>query len=448
MKRSVLLFVIFTVSVSWAVISGMYVIVLKKNAEKSPVSTTETTQEPTNVKETPRSKKDGKPKWKVIEGTMPVKKIRKPLVDIEKRIYSSHNGVPHDEDDTIYTNTVDHGDWKQIYVNLPPFRWETPRLLNNKAWEWFWQQNENFRHFEDTINSYSGCVRVIKNGRFGGSFAGGNNQSHYTNIRGDPEFTDNPEYDIAFYLTGHQSEFFQHFFDNGLPHISLMLLATGYHPKDVTMVVSGWLTDSIPKVLQRWGFKEVIQRGGASAKTLVLPEIVPVIHNKFYELYVHGMKFNYSDANKIVFVSRMSGDTGKNDRLIMNQDQVINAMKRVYGEDVVLYRPKEHSFNSSVELFQKAKVVIGAHGGAMYNAMYASPDAKIIEIMPIKSDGFYSLQFSSTDIPQFAHMAMYTNAQLMGQPFYRYYQVSSSSNMNIDVGDYMKFLTDVLNDKV
>ena len=131
---------------------------------------------------------------------------------------------------------------------------------------------------------------------------------------------------------------------------------------------------------------------------------------------------------------------------MVGYNQIFQKIKEVYGDKVILFNPKHSSFENTINLFQKAKVVISSHGGAMYNAMFSSHDTKIIEIIPINSRGYYPGQVPD-GIPTFAHLAIYTNSQLMGQPFYRHYQVTSgSSNMNVDVDSLMKLISDAIND--
>ena len=308
-------------------------------------------------------------------------------------------------------------------------------------------QKENYRHFEDTVNPVTGCVRVIENGEYKGLFSHHDNVTHYINMRGAPQHTQTPTDDIVFYLSGHQSRYFQHFFDNGLPHISLMLLATGYKPKDVVIVMPAMSTETIQKVLKRWGFKDVRRGSTVSAKKLVLPEIVPVIHPKFYEVFRQAMNFDHYGADKIVFVSRKLSKASKKERIILNQDIIIKELTKKYGKKVVLYKPT-NSFTDSYKIFEKAKVIIGSHGGGMYNAFYAPPHAKIVEIMPITSSGLYYKQLKPTNRPPFAHLAIYTNSQLLGQSFYRFYQISDiSTNMVVDVDKFMHFIKQVMNDE-
>ena len=383
---------------------------------------------------------------RIVEGLRPPYEKINVNLTFGQMPYPASNGISPNINDTIYITTKNNAKWKQIYVDLPAFHWETPKLLTNVSSQWFWMQEENYRHFEDTVNPIFGFVRVIDNGKYMGTFSRANNQTHYINIRGEPSYTETPEDEIAFFLVSHQVEYFQHFLDNGLPHISLMLLATGYKPQDVTIVMPKINTPTINDILKRWGFKDIKKSYSVSAKKLVLPEAVPVIHPKFYEVFKKAMNFDYSNADKIVFISRARLDTKKNERIILNQEDLVNALQEKYGDKFVLFKPGA-SFHNSFSLFEKAKIVIGSHGGAMYNSLFSSPNTKILEIIPVTSRGLYLGQASGKAIPRFAHLAMYTNAQLLGQPFYRYYQVQEgSTNMRIDVEDFLNFVEKVLND--
>ena len=356
--------------------------------------------------------------------------------------YPLTNGISKEYQFLPEKFTVEHQNWKQIYVKLPPWFWETPRGLGKQEAEWFWKQRENHWHFNDTTNSVWGCVRVITNGHFNGNFIRKQNNTHYINIEGEPSFTKTPQHKIAFYLTSHETNYFQHFLDNGLPHISLMLIATDLEPKDVTIILKGWTTETVPSVLKRWGFN-VEKSSQISAEMLVLPEVVPKVHSMFYDVFRKGMNLEYEETNQIVFVSRKRDDTSKFLRIIMNQDEVFDRLKEVFGQNLILYKPRKNDFNSTLNIFTKAKAVIGIHGGAMYNALFSSPKTTIVEIVPVKDNGLYPGQVRGTAVPPFAHLAIYTGSMLMHQQFYRYYQVGTSTNVNIDIEKFITFLKNI-----
>ena len=192
------------------------------------------------------------------------------------------------------------------------------------------------------------------------------------------------------------------------------------------------------------GFKDFVFSDYVSAKELLIPEIVPHIHPCFYDKFRKNMKLNHSVQNKVIYVSRTHSDTHKNERLVVNQNAVIAALSKRYGQDLVVFKSEQLSFQQALELFQKAKFVIGIHGGAMYNAFYSAPGIKVLELMPISASGLYYSQDSFTQKPVFAHLAMYTNTILLRQQFYRYYQLSLSSSCRVDIKKFIEFLLDVL----
>lgn len=354
------------------------------------------------------------------------------------------NGVLPSLDNNITRVEVDHGNWKRVFVTLPPFYWNIPKGLNKTWVSWFWYQKENHRHFKDSLKPITGVVRIIKNGSFSGSFSRLSNLTHYINLEGQPEFSRNANEDTVMYIAGHQIQYFQHFFDNGIPHIMLMLFACQLHPSNITIRMSSCLSGTISNTLKWVGFKNVIFSGERfSATTLILPEIVPVIHPLYHQNFRNYLKINFSEFNKIIFISRKPSDNCKNMRIINNQDEICDALLKKYGKNFVIFRANSYSFEQTVELFSKASIIIGAHGGAMYNQMFSPSNTSVVEIMPIMPHGLYVGQSSRFTKPPFAHLAIHTNCLMLGQKFFRYYQPTtlSGSNMVINVVDFLEWIS-------
>jgi hypothetical protein len=229
------------------------------------------------------------------------------------------------------------------------------------------------------------------------------------------------------YIARHKIEYFQHFLDNGVPHIGLMQCATGIDPSTVTFVLDSWRTDAIPRLLRRYGFKDVRARSEeVSAMTLILPKIVPAL--------------NRSVVDKVVLVSRKGGDATKPLRLVNNQDALAGMLSRRYGGDFRGFRASERGIESSIELFQSAKLIIGSHGGAMYNALWASREAKIVEIMPVAHGGDYPGQGSIHNTLPFVHLAIYTNLFMNCQDFFRWYEARGTINFDVDIPRFEAWL--------
>jgi capsular polysaccharide biosynthesis protein len=94
----------------------------------------------------------------------------------------------------------------------------------------------------------------------------------------------------------------------------------------------------------------------------------------------------------------------------------------------------------AIALFERAELVIGSHGGAMYNALWASRMAKVVEILPINDLGGYPDQGAPQSAPQWAHLAFHTNSMMNFQRYYRYYETSQHINYNMQVDKFMEWL--------
>ena len=82
------------------------------------------------------------------------------------------------------------------------------------------------------------------------------------------------------------------------------------------------------------------------------------------------------------------------------------AFPRPYAAD------KTRTLEQTFALFQQAEAVIGAHGGAMYNALWASDAATVVEFMPTN--------MQTGEIPRgLAGTIFWLNAALLGQAFWR-----------------------------
>jgi hypothetical protein len=76
----------------------------------------------------------------------------------------------------------------------------------------------------------------------------------------------------------------------------------------------------------------------------------------------------------------------------------------------------------------------------MYNALWASRNAKIIEIMPVSENGQYIGQAHISRTPPYAHLAIYTNSVLNEQTFYRWYEVTDVINYHVTLSRFRKWL--------
>ena len=338
------------------------------------------------------------------------------------------------------------GSFTEYEVTLPPFYWETPRGLDNVTYDQFFKHPENWRHFGDTLAPVRGLVEVHRNAEFVGPWRGKCNVTHYINY-GDgavKPYDGKPEYEAAILMKSHQTDFFQHFLDNGVPQIMMTLLVTGFDVSKVSFFLDGWRTEAIPALLKRLGFKEVLRFKKdlhISAETLLLPRICPVIHPILTHAFIDRLKFTDGKGDKVILISRTSGDGTKASRLVKNQGALAERLRQTYGDRFVLFRAKGTKLDDAIKLFSMASIVIGSHGGAMYNALWAPRSTKVIELVPSTTDGRYPGQgaFNSRKLP-FAHLAIYTNCVMNGQDFFRYYEPGVPINFNITIDRFMNWM--------
>lgn len=70
-------------------------------------------------------------------------------------------------------------------------------------------------------------------------------------------------------------------------------------------------------------------------------------------------------------------------RKLINEDQLVSHLE---GRGFTVICPGDHPIEEQVEIFSKAKIIIGAHGGGLTNVIWAPDDAVVIEIVP---EGFF-----------------------------------------------------------
>jgi hypothetical protein len=248
-------------------------------------------------------------------------------------------------------------------------------------------------------------------------------------------------------MMAHDTHYFQHFLDNGMPHMSLMELATGFDPTNVTFVVQEQGEVCVSFLLARYGFKNVIARSvnfnnPICANKLVLPEIVPVVHPILTQHFIDGLKLNHQIQDLIILVSRDWSDNSKAERIITNQNALAAELGKLYGKNFTVFRSGIPT-NEAIAVFERARLIIGSHGGALYNALWASRECKVVEILPLRRDGGYPDQGPPEGELTFAHLAFHTNSMMNFQRYYRYYEWAFLMNYPLNLSRFMPWLGEV-----
>ncbi|CAM9256720.1 unnamed protein product [Chrysoparadoxa australica] len=100
-----------------------------------------------------------------------------------------------------------------------------------------------------------------------------------------------------------------------------------------------------------------------------------LLHSTFLP---HSQQPGDDERNLIVYASRPLGSR----RGVGNEDEVMEALEQVALEEgLSLYRfnGAEEGFAKGIEVFSRAKVVVGAHGAALTNTVFCSPGTVLVE---------------------------------------------------------------------
>ena len=343
------------------------------------------------------------------------------------------------------TKMRENGYWRQYRICYPPFNWSKPNGLNSRTEKLFWAQPENHRHFKDTnASEHCGVIRVVANGKIQIPFSHLTNETHFRNTIYPPSKVLTPDRKALMVLSGHWGHFFQHFFDNIGPQLSMMRTLLGDNIHDLPVLVdTDKLFPVVPKLWERIGFPEIIQSHKYryySANVLFYIESTPMVHPVFFKDLRELLKIPERIPRYIIWLSRKKTNTYYAQRFILNEDKVIEMLKELYGNRLIIFDHKKYDLNQTIELFAKAKAIIGAHGGAFYNQFYAPKNCTVVEILPVTEEGKYPDQDYLDEMPSFAHMAVWSNSQLIGQKFWRYYQITDDLSFDVNVKNFRKFL--------
>ena len=111
-------------------------------------------------------------------------------------------------------------------------------------------------------------------------------------------------------------------------------------------------------------------------------------------------------------------------------------LRRYYGDRLFVFGDPM-SLQQSKDVFSRTRLILGVHGGAMYNLHFAPRDTIVVEYLATESDGF---------IPDgFAHSIIWRLAQNAGQTFYRIPELPLDEflDLKIDLQKLIKVLDKV-----
>jgi capsular polysaccharide biosynthesis protein len=113
-------------------------------------------------------------------------------------------------------------------------------------------------------------------------------------------------------------------------------------------------------------------KGNFQDQVKKIPEWVILINRKIF--LKKSKKFKCS---KRIFIDRSSSRF--NHCQIFNQNETNKWLKK---NNLDSYKPEKFSLEKQIYLFNKASIIVGAHGAAFTNIIFCKPGTKIIEIIP------------------------------------------------------------------
>ncbi len=176
--------------------------------------------------------------------------------------------------------------------------------------------------------------------------------------------------------------------------------------------------------------------------TCITPPLHPTLWKGFRELLgVSEQNPLNSTESHVILLTRV--DSNNSGRTMLNYNRVHSVLKKRYGDRLVVFKGG-YNLSKSMEIFSKARIIIGVHGGAFYNLNFSPSDAHIVEIWPTLE--------GHKPVPHVAHSIFWLMSNLIGQTYWRLHEPARDDwgDVNVDLPKLIKTLDvidnmDVLN---
>ena len=216
-----------------------------------------------------------------------------------------------------------------------------------------------------------------------------------------------PPHTFAVFLSSPDDWSFQHWSDRVaimLAQADHLLEASGLNATLIVAAPRGTSAAQLPAVWKLAAPHATIvpPRSGMTSERLLYPCHTPLLHpftrRRIVEriLTAAGMDpvgVPLKARNLIIFLTRGDG-TSSGGRAWPNQEESLAATRallaeRGQGEMVEIFSVRKLVADplAALKLFSRARAIVGVHGGALYNHIWAAPDTLVLEIWPVTSDG-------------------------------------------------------------
>ncbi|CAD5119789.1 unnamed protein product [Dimorphilus gyrociliatus] len=320
------------------------------------------------------------------------------------------------------------------------FKRKEPLFPSDEDRTLFFKSERNKGNFvPNTKEQLKGVIQVVKNATFKMFYDCGfrSNVEYFSETR-----RANRHYRILAPMIIPMGYLFQHFYDGTLPKLVqaweilrrpevTVLLERPFHKNIFLLLTKFNITNERIVWHRRSDYVTVY-----SADYLIFACIAPPLHPV---LWKQGRRFlgvpdritvPKNEATIMLLTRAGAVNPG---RRIHNKRNVIDYLASRYKERLIVFDAK-YNLEEAIKVFSKTSIIIGTHGGALYNMNYASLDVAVIEYVPVTKTGY--------DIPALPHAIFWAISDLTGQKYWRVqaYPANHVNDMVIDIPKLTKML--------
>lgn len=308
-------------------------------------------------------------------------------------------------------------DLQNIQYDIPGIK--LPNFISEKDKHSFLKYNEVDKWTETKFDK-TGAIKIIKDGAYDFSDDCGWKSDYEKHKKYKTKASKHYKALIPLVVPGSNS--FQHFLDGVMPKLMQAYELIQSRPDAVIIMNTN---DIVRQLIRKLGIMNKIENKVASSYTadeLFLICKTPPISKALWEKarVKLGVDKNFK-GEKVILIKRTRGNSnGK--RLINNYEAIKTHLKSKFGENFVTYDSTQHTLETSMELFQDARIIVGSHGGGMYNLVFAPSNTKVIEYMPTRNGRALGP----------APNIIWIQSSTLEQDFWRVSVESTDDNVNID----------------
>jgi len=374
---------------------------------------------------------------------------------------------------------------KEVQLRFPPFTLPMPRFVSSEDREWFLSIKEVREYINASLQCFqrplpantlcppidahispddiiafwtdrfvTGKNLILANGSFGEYKGCSWGVAHDLYLQRYPSFegkTARRWGKLALMIVT-QGWSFQHLIDGVLPRL---MQAWDGLKADTEISVLVDYNDKFPIVPKIWEHllgrerlvvfdRSVLFEADVWYQSCNSPPFHPYLWNRMREQFINQVDLSFEERSMIVYLGRgkQSGSTFNSGRSIVNEDELLKSIegfvkernklthqsgsRRPALELVVFNHANFANLSSTISFFNRAKVLIGPHGGSFYNMLFTPSYTLTIELMPIKS------------VP---NLIIWQQASMLNHKYYLLaYQSDFGGNMEVDT----KAIVDIL----